>query len=115
MNWKMIGMLAASMALSACSSVTMIDQAQSIPDEKCAVRVFQTQKIAERHGEIEELCIITGTSSMSFVHTVATAIEKHKNKACACGATDVYIQSRIETGWDIAQVTMVAFRYKSKK
>ncbi|OQA30070.1 MAG: hypothetical protein BWY57_03064 [Betaproteobacteria bacterium ADurb.Bin341] len=52
---------------------------------------------------------------MSFVHTVATAIEKHKNKACACGATDVYIQSRIETGWDIAQVTMVAFRYKSKK
>lgn len=61
-------------------------------------------------GEIEELCIINGTSSGSFSHSVATAIAKHKDKACACGATNVYVESRREGTLDVASVTLVAFK-----
>lgn len=54
-------------------------------------KVFSSLESAKANGEIEELCIITGTSSGSFSHTVATAIKKHKNKACEYGADNVYI------------------------
>lgn len=114
MNGKTLVALAAVLLLSGCSSVTIIEPSAKISDDKCHVKVYQTIRQAEKYGEIEELCVITGTSSGSFSHTVATAISKHKDKACACGATDVYIQSRNETGWDIAQVTMIAFRYITK-
>jgi hypothetical protein len=82
---------------------------------KCHVTVYQTEAQAKKHGEIEELCIIMGTSSGSFSHTVRTAIDKHKDKACACGATDVYVQSRQHSGLDVASVTMVAFRFVGPK
>lgn len=49
-------------------------------------------------------------------HTSATAIEKHKGKACSCGANAVYVQSRHDPGGlDLATVTMVAFRYRKCK
>ena len=64
------------------------------------------------NGDIEELCIITGTSSGSFSHTVATAIKKHKDKACECGAENVYIQAQDAGTLGTASVTLVGFRYK---
>ena len=98
-------------ALFGCSSVEIISQEAPISDDKCQVKVYQTQAQALKGGPIEELCIITGTSSGSFSHTIATAINKHKTKACGCGATNVYIESRQHTGLDLASVTLIAFRY----
>jgi len=98
--------------LTSCSSVQVLDAAAPpVEAGDCAVRVYLTHDQATRNGAIEELCVINGTSAGSFKHTVATAIEKHKRKACACGATDVYLQSQTESGWDVATVTLIAFRY----
>lgn len=100
--------------LAACSSVTVIDDsAPAIAASDCRVTVHQTYNQAIQRGPIEELCVIDGTSSGSFSHTVATAIKKHKDKACACGARDVYIQSQTRSGLDVATVTLVAFRYRN--
>lgn len=103
------------LALVGCTSVTTMDgrDLTSVPSSSCDVTVYQTYQQAIAGGPIEELCVINGTSSWSFVHTSATAIAKHKDKACACGANRVYVQSRHDTGgWDLATVTMVAFRYR---
>lgn len=102
----------ASMVLAGCSTITTMDgRTVEATDASCDVRVYQTYQAAIRQGPIEELCVITGTSYMSFVHTSAVAIEKHKHKACSCGANAVYVQSRHDSGgWDLSTVTLVAFR-----
>lgn len=90
----------------------MIDaSAPPIAREACTVKVYATITQATKGGAIEELCVINGTSSGSFRHTIQTAIDKHKHKACACGADKVYIQSQTQSGMDVATVTMIAFRY----
>lgn len=103
-------------SITSCSSVEAIEGsvAPPISPEACEVNVHQTYQQAIKQGPIEELCVINGTSSGSFSHTVATAIKKHKDKACGCGAKDVYIQSQTRSGMDVATVTLVAFRYVEK-
>lgn len=98
---------------SGCSSVQPIGNIQlaPIPISNCSVTVHATEAQARQYGEIEEVCIIEGTSSGGFVHTPDVAIGKHKNKACECGVENVYIQSRQPMGMDVASVSMVAFRY----
>lgn len=98
---------------SGCSAVQPLGQAgvPPISGSQCSVTVYATEAQARRHGEIEEVCIIEGTSSGSFVHTPDTAISKHKNKACGCGVDNVYVQSRQPMGMGVASVSMVAFRY----
>lgn len=106
--------LAVVLFVSGCSSVTMMDGSEGpISDKVCDVRVYQTQAQALKQGAIEELCIITGDSSFSFVHNANVAVEKHKSKACACGGNAVYIESRSPpAGFNgPATVSMVAFRY----
>lgn len=103
-----------ALALGACSSVEMINSPTTSSDGGCTVTVWPTRAQAVKRGELEELCIINGTSAFSFSHTVATAIAKHKSKACECGASNVYIESRRETGLEVATVTMVAFRFVKK-
>nr|MBL8412739.1 hypothetical protein [Dechloromonas sp.] len=100
-----------ALSLAACSSVEMINAPTTSSDGGCTVTVWPTRAQAIKRGEIEELCIINGSSAFSFTHTVATAIAKHKSKACDCGASNVYIESRRETGLEVATVTMVAFRF----
>lgn len=115
-NINKIVIAALLLALGACSTVEMLDgSTANSAANSCEVTVYQTLKQAEKNGQIEELCIITGTSSGSFSHTVATAVAKHKSKACQCGASNVYIQSRADGDVGIANVTMVAFRYINKK
>ena len=100
--------------LVGCSSTQKLSgSAAPIPSKECNVTVYATQQEAEKKGAIEEACVISGTSSMSFMHTVETAIKKHKGKACKCGADNVYIQSQRPMTFDVATVTMVAFRYVS--
>ena len=109
----------ACLVLSACSTVSSMDgsdMSQSTAPSSCNVRVYQTYQSAIKQGPIDELCVITGTSSMSFSHTSATAIARHKDKACQCGADNVYVQSRNDAGgWDLATVPLVAFRYSKNK
>lgn len=102
--------------VSGCSSVQPLGQAgvPSIPRSQCSVTVYATEAEARKHGEIEEVCVIEGTSSGSFVHTPDTAIAKHKNKACGCGVDNVYVQSRQPMGMGVASASMVAFRYIQK-
>lgn len=95
-----------------CSSVDVIASSPPIPEGQCSVTVYQTRGQALKAGAIDELCVINGTSSGSFIHTVATAVQKHKDKACGCGATRVFIESRAQSGWDVATVTLIAFRYQ---
>lgn len=101
------------LVLSACSSVTMMDGSDGpVSETACDVRVFQTQAQAMKQGAIEELCIITGDTSLRFPHHSSEAIAKHKDKACGCGASNVYVQSRLDGDIGMqGQVTMVAFRY----
>ncbi len=106
--------LAIVLVVSGCSSVTMMDGSEGpISDKVCDVRVYQTRAQALKQGAIEELCIIAGDSGFSFVHNANVAVEKHKSKACACGANAVYIESRSPpAGFNgPATVSMVAFRY----
>jgi hypothetical protein len=111
---KFVVIAAASLSVAGCSSVEMIDGTSALSfSETCNVQIYQTRKQAEKLGEIEELCIISGTSSGSFVHSIAVAINKHKGKACRCGATKAYVESRQESGWNLATVTLVAFRVVS--
>jgi hypothetical protein len=102
-------------ALTACGTVKTMDGSPlTSTSGDCQVTVYQTRAQAMKNGEIEELCLITGSSVPSFVHTIETAIEKHKNKACSCGATNVFVESRNEVFMGPANVTMVAFKYVNK-
>ena len=85
------------------------------PLSNCSVRVFSSLESAKANGDIEELCMITGTSSGSFSHTVATAVQKHKDKACECGADNVYIQAQDAGTLGTASVTLIGFRYKKPR
>lgn len=102
--------------LTACSTVTMMDGSEGpLSDTTCNVRVFQTQAQALKQGAIEEVCIITGDTSFRFSHHSSEAIAKHKSKACACGANNVYVQSRMDGDIGMqGQVTMVAFRFANE-
>jgi hypothetical protein len=106
--------LVAVAALYGCSSVTMMDGSEGqVTEGTCDVKVYQTRAQALKGGEIDELCVITGTSMFSFVHTYEVAVSKHKDKACACGGNAVYIESRSPpAGFNgPATVSMIAFRY----
>jgi hypothetical protein len=105
--------LIACAALYGCSSVTMMDgSAGQATEGSCNVRVYQTHAQALKGGEIEELCVISGDTSLRFSHHSSEAIAKHKSKACACGADSVYVMSRMDGTIQMqGQATMVAFRY----
>ena len=109
---KRVSLLCLAWGMLGCSSIMTLKTATPIPAEQCQVQVYLTRASAEVNGAIEELCVIDGSSSGSFVHTAQTAIEKHKKKACACGATNVYVRSTEPMGLGPAKVSMVAFRYR---
>ncbi len=90
----------------------VMKHAQPIAEAECNVDVYLTRASAEENRKIQELCVIDGSSSGSFSHTVQTAINKHKNKACECGATNVCVRATEPMGWGPAKVSMVAFKYK---
>ena len=99
------------LSLTGCTSVTTLGPVKYPEVKNCTVTVYSSKQSAEKNGVIEEVCIITGTSSMSFSHTVSSAIEKNKHKACECGATNVYIQDQDAGTLGTASVTLVGFKY----
>ena len=109
---KIAAVLLVTLFLTGCASVQPLGGHALQPISNCNVKVFSSLESAKANGDIEELCIITGTSSGSFSHTVATAIKKHKDKACECGADNVYIQAQDAGTLGTASVTLVGFRYK---
>lgn len=119
MNGKMLVAVAAVLALSGCATVDRTGYSSAaanpaIPADQCNVTVYRSYGEAKANGEIEELCTVYGNSSFSFIHTVAVALDRAKPKACECGATNVYIKSSKPMGWSVAEVELVAFRYKKK-
>jgi len=104
--------LVTALFLTACASVQPLGNSTAQPLSNCSVKVFSSLEAAKANGDIEELCMITGTSSGSFSHTVGTAIQKHKDKACECGADNVYIQAQDAGTLGTASVTLIGFRYK---
>jgi len=112
---KIAGVLLAMLFVIGCASVQPLGDHVLPPLSNCNVKVFSSLESAKANGDIEELCIITGTSSGSFSHTVATAIQKHKDKACECGVDNVYIQAQDAGTLGTASVTLVGFRYKKAK
>ena len=105
-----------ALLLAGCSAtVTQLKAADPISESECDVTLHSSEASAKTRGPIEELCVIEGDSKGSFIHTLEVAVNKHKHRACECGATDVYIQSH-EGGkkLSLASVTMVAFRYTGR-
>lgn len=98
--------------LCGCASVQPLGDKTAKPIQNCNAKVYSSLESAKAGGAIEEMCMISGTSSGSFSHTVATAIQKHKDKACECGAENVYVQAQDAGTLGTASVTLVAFRYK---
>ena len=98
--------------LGGCASVQTLGGNAAQPIQNCNAKVFSSLDAAKSGGAIEEMCMITGTSSGSFSHTVATAIQKHKDKACECGAENVYVQAQDAGTLGTASVTLIAFKYK---
>lgn len=109
---KGIVLIFSALFISACASVQLLGNGMAQPLGNCNVKVFSSLESARAGGKIEELCIITGTSSGSLSHTVATAISKHKNTACECGADNVYIQAQDAGALGTASVTLIGFKYK---
>ncbi len=111
---KFIYLLLLVASISGCASVVALDKSALPIASSCQVKVWSSKESAIQEGKIQELCLITGTSSMSFSHTVGTAIEKNKSKACECGSTDVYIQAQDAGTFGTASVSLVAFRFLKK-
>lgn len=112
---KIIAFLFCISFMTACASVQPLGGNTAQPLSDCRVKVFSSLESAKADGEIEELCMITGTSAGSFSHTVATAVQKHKDKACECGAGNVYIQAQDAGTLGTASVTLIGFRYKKAR
>jgi hypothetical protein len=112
---KTVGFVASVLLMAGCASVQPLGTGGVAPLKNCNVKVYSSLDAARANGEIEELCLISGTSSGSFSHTVGTAIQKHKDKACECGADNVYILAQDPGTLGTASVTLVAFRYKNAK
>lgn len=103
--------------LSSCSTITTMDGREITDDGpqsgSCQVTVYQTYQAAISLGKIEELCIINGGTAGSWARSIPEVIDRHKTKACACGANAVYVQSRSGNYWTSPlEVTLVAFRYR---
>ncbi|ASM53903.1 hypothetical protein PNIG_a1805 [Pseudoalteromonas nigrifaciens] len=107
--------LIAILFIYGCSSTHIIKSETPISADKCNVKIYSSLQSAQKHGEIEELCIVTGTSSGSFSHTVGTAINKHSNKVCDCGANKAFIQAQDAGTLGTASVTLVGFKHINKK
>lgn len=103
------------LSIYGCASVTTLGSVKYPEIKNCTVTVYSSKQSAETKGPIEEVCIISGTSSMSFSHTVSSAIEKNKHKACDCGATNVYIQDQDAGTLGTASVTLVGFRFTDEE
>jgi len=101
------------LSITGCASITTLGSVQYPEVKNCTVTVYSSKQSAIEKGAIEELCIITGTSSMSFSHTVSSAIEKNKQKVCKCGATNVYIQDQDAGTLGTASVTLIGFKFKN--
>lgn len=74
----------------------------------CAITLFSSKAEAERFGEVEELCLVSGTSAFS-------AIEKNQLQICNCGADKVFIQQQKSSSAVSSPVNVVGFRYKAKE
>ena len=106
--------LAVVFITSGCASVTMLEGNAPKKLSNCEVKVWMSKEKAQEVGKINEICLITGTSSGSFSHTVATAVEKSKTLACDCGATNVYIQAQDAGTLGTASVSLVGFEFTKK-
>ena len=100
-------------SIAGCASVTPLGSIYYPEVKNCTVTVYSSKQSAMEKGAIEEVCIITGTSSISFSHTVSSAIEKNKQKVCKCGATNVYVQDQDAGTLGTASVTLIGFKYKN--
>ena len=103
--------------LAACATptVTRIGEHREPLDSKCQVSIYQTQALALKQGQIQELCVVSGNSAPGWDHSIKGAIKKTKKKVCGCGADNAYIQSQSRQSdmglSGVSYVTLVGFRY----
>jgi hypothetical protein len=86
--------LALSLAGCASTEVRMLNEQSTYSAGSCKVEVFQTKSSAEEHGKIQELCIVEGSTAMSFKTGFDGAIENTIKGVCRCGTNKAYVQSR---------------------
>lgn len=77
--------------------------------------IYQSESDAQKDGEIVELCVFEGTSSMSYEHTPQSAIKQHAKNACQCHANKVYVAARSPMGAAVPIVQLVAFEFSNEK
>lgn len=110
----LFGLLASLNALAG-AQVTPVNETIKIKGNGCEVTVYQTQLSALKNGEIEEICLIQGTSSGQVRQTSEKAIRNNAHAACGCGTDKLYVMSRSSPDSTSAHVVMVAFRYLAEK
>lgn len=97
---------------SCATSITplyMATPVASCPD----VRVWASKEAAQAEGDIVERCMLHALPCAGFDNSAGNAINCHKQSACKCGATDVYIKdSRNPDFWQSGAATLVGFTRK---
>ena len=81
--------------LSGCAtgSVRMIGEVATYKSGSCEVKVYQTKSKALESGMKKEVCVVEGSSTFSFDHSIEGAVKNNINKICQCGVTNAYIES----------------------
>lgn len=91
------------------SSVQMVGTGKFDASAKaCDVTIYQTLKLAEKNGPIEEMCIITDDMG---VRPINDAIQANRANVCKCGARHAYVQSASGSLMTQVVVTLVGFKY----
>jgi hypothetical protein len=85
--------MALMLAGCATGSVRMIDGSSVYSSGNCQVEIFQAKSSALEHGLQKEVCVVEGSSAMSFDHSIVGAVKKNIKKICTCGVNKAYIES----------------------
>jgi hypothetical protein len=106
---KILTVVFVSSLMVGCGSVHRVEETGMYRSGNCSVVLYQTKDEAIRQGMKREICVVDGSSSMSFDHSVEGAIKKNIPKVCGCGARKAYIQSRSNDPFGLSYVTLVGF------
>lgn len=88
-----ISMMLAYLSGCATGSVRMIGGTNTYKSGGCEVKVYQTKIQAVEHGMKKEVCVVEGSSTFSFDHSIEGAIKNNISKICQCGVNSAYIHS----------------------
>ena len=113
---RVLVVVAVTSCLSGCAtgSVRMLEGAVSYKSGSCEVLVYPSKDQAIENGMTKEVCVVEGSSTFGWDHSIDGAIKKNISKVCSCGVTKAYLVSahtESEMGIKgVSYVNLVGFR-----